>query len=169
MKMLKKCKTILFIFALILISSGCSNDSNVKKFSTAIQDSSIGDSKISYNDKDWYDFVKQDSKIQDYYVEYLNEIGECLLDIELEKADENEFDGTDTIIIKLNKNNKYYEFNLKNIYPDTSCLKVTIDDKTEYYLLDKENSEKLSDIILESETRPFNHISLLEYLQNEDS
>ena len=91
------------------------------------------------------------------------------MDIELEKADENEFDGTDTILIKLNKNNKYYEFNLKNIYPDTSCLKVTIDDKTEYYLLDKENSEKLSDIILESETRPFNHISLLEYLQNEDS
>ena len=158
----------LIISTLLIILSACSSVSNVNKFSDALINSSIGESKISYGGDSWYDFVKQDSDIQNYYFEYLKEIGKCLSEIKLEKTNEDEFDGIDTILISLNKDNKNYEFNLKYIYPDTSCLKVSIDNKTEYYLLDKESSEKLSNIILESYTRPFNHISLAEYLQNED-
>jgi hypothetical protein len=158
----------LLISTSLIILTACSNVSNVNKFSDALINSSIGESKISYGGDSWYDFVKQDSDIQNYYIEYLKEIGKCLSEIELKKTNEDEFDGIDTILISLNKDNKNYEFNLKYIYPDTSCLKVSIDNKTEYYLLDKESSEKLSNIILESYTRPFNHISLAEYLQNED-
>ena len=158
----------LLISALIIILTACSSVSNVDKFSNALINSSIGESKISYGGDNWHDFVKQDSDIQNYYIEYLKEVGKCLSEIDLKKTNEDEFNGTDTILINLNKDNKNYEFNLKYIYPDTSSLKVSIDNKTEYYLLDKESSEKLSKIILESDTRPFNHISLLEYLQNED-
>ena len=148
--------------------SACSNVSNVNKFSDALINSSIGESKISYGGDSWYDFVKQDSDIQNYYMEYLKEIGKCLSKLNFTKTNEDEFTGTDTILIELNKDNKNYEFNLKYIYPETSSLKVSIDNKTEYYLLDKESSEELSKIILESDTRPFNHISLLEYLENEN-
>ncbi len=158
----------LLISALIIILTACSSVSSVDKFSDALINSSIGESKISYGGDSWYDFVKQDSDIQNYYIEYLKEIGKRLCEIKLKKTNEDEFDGVDTILISLNKNNKNYELNLKYIYPETSSLKVSIDNKTEYYLLDKESSEELSKIILESDTRPFNHISLLEYLQNED-
>ena len=158
----------LLISTLIIILTACSSVSNVDKFSDALINSSIGESKISYGGDSWYDFVKQDSDIQNYYMEYLKEIGKCLSEIELKKTNVNEFEGTDTILINLNKDNKNYEFHLKYIYPETSSLKVSIDNKTEYYLLDKESSEELSKIILESDTRPFNHISLVEYLENED-
>ena len=158
----------LMISTLLIIISACSRVSSVDKFSDALINSSIGESKISYGGDSWYDFVKQDSDIQNYYIEYLKEIGKRLSEIKLKKTNEDEFDGVDTILISLNKNDKNYELNLKYIYPETSRLKVSIDNKTEYYLLDKESSEELSKIILESDTRPFNHISLLEYLQNED-
>ena len=158
----------LLISTLLIIISACSSVSSVDKFSDALINSSIGESKISYGGDSWYDFVKQDSDIQNYYIEYLKEIGKCLSEIEFKKTNVNEFEGTDTILINLNKDNKKYEFHLKYIYPETSSLKVNIDNRTEYYLLDKESSEELSKIILESDTRPFNHISLLEYLQNED-
>ena len=158
----------LLISTLLIILSACSRVSSVDKFSDALINSSIGESKISYAGDSWYDFVKQDSDIQNYYMEYLKEIGKCLSEIELKKTNVNEFEGTDTIQINLNKDNKKYEFHLKYIYPETSSLKVSIDNKTEYYLLDKESSEELSKIILESDTRPFNHISLVEYLENED-
>ena len=158
----------LLISTLIIILTACSSVSNVDKFSDALIYSSIGESKISYGGDNWYDFVKQDSDIQNYYIEYLKEIGKCLSEIKLKKTNEDVFDGVDTILISLNKNDKNYELNLKYIYPETSSLKVSIDNKTEYYLLDKESSEKLSKIILESDTRPFNHISLVEYLENED-
>ena len=158
----------LIISTLLIILSACSRVSSVDKFSDALINSSIGESKISYGGDSWYDFVKQDSDIQNYYIEYLKEIGKRLSEIKLKKTNEDEFDGVDTILISLNKNDKNYELNLKYIYPETSRLKVSIDNKTEYYLLDKESSEELSKIILESDTRPFNHISLLEYLQNED-
>ena len=158
----------LMISTLLIILSACSSVSSVDKFSDALINSSIGESKISYGGDSWYDFVKQDSDIQNYYMEYLKEIGKCLSEIDLKKTNEDEFNGTDTILINLNKDNKNYEFHLKYIYPETSSLKVSIDNKTEYYLLDKESSEELSKIILESDTRPFNHISLLEYLENED-
>ena len=158
----------LLISTLLIILTACSSVSSVDKFSDALINSSIGESKISYGGDSWYDFVKQDSDIQNYYMEYLKEIGKCLSEIELKKTNVNEFEGTDTILINLNKDNKNYEFNLKYIYPDTGSLKVSIDNKIEYYLLDKESSEELSKIILESDTRPFNHISLLEYLENED-
>ena len=158
----------LIISTLLIILSACSSVSSVDKFSDALINSSIGESKISYGGDSWYDFVKQDSDIQNYYMEYLKEIGKCLSEIELKKTNVNEFEDTDTILINLNKDNKNYEFNLKYIYPEISSLKVSIDNKTEYYLLDKESSEELSKIILESDTRPFNHISLVEYLENED-
>ena len=158
----------LLISALIIILTACSSVSSVDKFSDALINSSIGESKISYGGDSWYDFVKQDSDIQNYYIEYLKEIGKCLSEIEFKKTNVNEFEGTDTILINLNKDNKNYEFNLKYTYPDTSSFKVSIDNRTEYYLLDKESSEELSKIILESDTRPFNHISLFEYLENED-
>ncbi len=158
----------LLISTLLIILSACSRVSSVDKFSDALINSSIGESKISYGGDSWYDFVKQDSDIQNYYMEYLKEIGKCLSEIELKKTNVNEFEGTDTILINLNKDNKNYEFHLKYIYPETSSLKVSIDNKTEYYLLDKESSEELSKIILESDRRPFNHISLVEYLENED-
>ena len=158
----------LLISTSLIILTACSSVSNVNKFSDALINSSIGESKISYGGDSWYDFVKQDSDIQNYYIEYLKEIGKCLSEIELKKTNEDEFDGVDTILIVLNKDNKNYEFNLKYVYPDNSCLKVSIDNNAEYYLLDKESSEKLSKIILESDTRPFNHISLFEYLENED-
>ena len=158
----------LLISTSLIILTACSSVSNVNKFSDALINSSIGESKISYGGDSWYDFVKQDSDIQNYYIEYLKEIGKCISEIELKKTNEDEFDGVDTILISLNKNDKNYELNLKYIYPDTSSLKVSIDNKSEYYLLDKEGSEKLSKIILESDTRPFNHISLVEYLQNEN-
>ena len=158
----------LLISTLLIILTACSSVSNVDKFSEALINSSIGESKISYGGDNWYDFVKQNRDIQNYYIEYLKEISKCLSEIELKKTNEDEFDGVDTILISLNKNDKNYELNLKYIYPETSSLKVSIDNKTEYYLLDKESSEKLSKIILESDTRPFNHISLVEYLENED-
>ena len=165
--MKKNLKTILLVSFLLTILSACSINSNINKFSDALINSSIGESKISYGGDSWYDFVKQDSDIQNYYMEYLKEIGKCLSEIELKKTNVNEFEGTDTILINLNKDNKNYEFNLKYIYPDTSCLKVSIDNKVEYYYLDKDSSEELSKIILESDTRPFNHISLAEYLIKE--
>lgn len=164
----KNYKSILFIFILVLILSGCSKESNAKKFSIAIQDSSIGDSKIRYTSNgSWYDFVKQDADMQNYYLEYLDEIGKYLSEIELEKIDEKDFGGVNTISIKLNKNNKSYDFDLKYIYPDSSCLKVGLNNKNEYYLLDKQSSEELADIIYNSDAFPFNHIGLLEYFQKE--
>ena len=61
----------LLISALIIILTACSSVSNVDKFSDALINSSIGESKISYGGDSWYDFVKQDSDIQNYYKNFL--------------------------------------------------------------------------------------------------
>lgn len=165
--MRKKFFKLLFL-VLILSLFACSANSNIKMLNQAIQKSSIGDSAISYNEKDWFDFKKQETEIQDYYLTYLKEIGECLVNAKFEKAKEEDFEGTDSFSLKLNADNKNYELTVRYVYPDTGYLKVSVDNKTEYYFLNQESNKQLSDIIIESDNRPFNHISLLEYLENEN-
>lgn len=163
---IKRAKTLLLI-AFVFTLSACSTVSNTELIIQAIRNSSIGDSTMSYNGKNWFDFRNQDSEIQDIYLTYLIEISDCLSKIKTEKIKEREFDGVDTFLLKLQSEDKNYALVLRYVYPDTSYLKISIDNKTEYFFLDQDNSKKFSDIILNSDNNPFGHINLLQYLENE--
>lgn len=170
---MKKRKIVfLFLFvSFVLILSSCSTKSNAKLFNEALQNSSIGDSEIKYSgpeDLSWYNFKKQDKKIQECYMSYIKELGEFVENAKLEKVKKEDVDGIEVFNLKLNYNNQDYLLKEKYIYPETTYLIISVGEKTEYYFLDPVLSKQFFDIELNSDNYPFNHISLIEYFENEN-
>lgn len=168
---MKNKKMLFFILVVILILSACSSKSNAKLFNEALQNSSIGDSEIKYSgpeDLSWYNFKKQDKKIQECYMSYIKELGEFVENAKLEKVKKEDVDGIEVFNLKLNYNNQNYLLKEKYIYPETTYLTISVGEKTEYYFLDPVLSKQFFDIELNSDNYPFNHISLIEYFENEN-
>lgn len=165
-------KYLLLIMVLVLLSSACSPKSNAELLNKAIQSSSIGDSAIKYTDDydlSWRDFKKQDEEIQNYYLAYIKEIGEFISNADLKKVNEDDVDGLIVFNLKVNHDGKEYMLIEKYIYPETDYLIISIDDKTEYYFLNPEQSKELSNLVLDTNNNyPFNHISLMDYLIKEN-
>lgn len=168
---MKNKKLLFLIIVFVLTLTACSTKSNTELLNEAIQNSSIGDSAIKYTslqDLKWYDFKKQDTKIQEYYMSYIKEIGEFISNAKLEEVKEEDVDGLETFFLKLNYNNIDYLLTKKYIYPETTYLIISVGDKTKYYFLNPEISNQFADIELYSNNKPFDHISLIEYLENEN-
>ena len=158
---------ILNLLLIVILLQACSTTSHKDKVLNAIDDSPVSESSIMYHDKIWYNFKNQDEDIQEKYLLYLNEIVDYISNLELEEVSEEMYKGNEVFFIKVENNKHNYLLVFTYLYPNTSYLKLSIDNKDKYYKLIDGDGSELVNIYAFSENAPFNNITHFDYREIE--